>query len=95
MAYPSNDNLGAKNLVDFVVHLRDANDSWNQTVQQINQKITNDLAHLDETVAEATRQAGIATAKASELSGTVADVDSIKTALGVNYAAVFNVALGA
>ena len=52
MAYPSNDNKGAKNLVDFVVHLRDAEDAFGDVVNKAKEDITeliNAVQGIDDT----------------------------------------------
>ena len=57
MAYPSNDNKGAKNLVDFVVHLRDAEDAFGDVVNKAKEDITeliNAVQGIDDSITSKT-----------------------------------------
>ena len=68
MAYPSNDSTGVKNLVDFVLHLRDSEDSLKQTIADAEIDIDGTIADAKKSIATSVSAAdGSANAaKASE-----------------------------
>lgn len=77
MAYPSNENTGAKNLVDFVVHLRDSEDALKQTITDAKASIA---GSVNSATASKNAAAESAAAAAATLSSAESAIESKKAA---------------